>query len=100
MKKENETLADEEIQLLDRVDNKEGESFVRVIPSVYAKEKIQNAQRRLKDNEIIKSYDVCINTARDKKERLMWKHRKEGWKLAMEELDKIFKEEFGEKLIK
>jgi len=43
---------------------------------------------RLNDGEMIKSYELAMKVAGDKKEKLMWKHRKEGWELAIEELNK------------
>ena len=59
------------------------------------KQKLEKIESRLKEENkfMIKEYNLSIKTALNEKEAIMWKHRKEGWELAMEEIEKIFKEE-------
>ena len=64
--------------------DKSGEMFMISVPKI--KEKIQNAQRRLKE-EIIKFRDQGFSFR--------------NWKIILPQvIDKIFLEEFGEKLLK
>ena len=54
------------------------------------KQKLHDLKEGLKDDDkfMILQYNLSIKIAKDENEKVMWKHRREGWELAVEEFKK------------
>ena len=102
LKKET-TLANEEIEIQgDRLENDEGESFRRVLPSFYVKHHIKLAQQDLNNKKGFTIQEIYDKVKKwDKGKWKAWNETKasKGEFIGKDEVDRVFLKHFGAKLL-